>query len=67
MVEKNEFRFTGLDICAVKDSIEISMEDYVTSLEDSAAIRRGVTRRPRSRAGRPSVAHILRGCSFAGV
>ena len=36
-VEKDEFRFTGLDVKAKKEKIEVSMEDYVNSLEPITA------------------------------
>jgi len=39
-VEKDKFWFTGLDISAVKDGIEITMSDYVKSLEDVKDIRK---------------------------
>ena len=39
-VEKNKFRFTGLDICAIKDGIEISIENHVKSIDDVATIRK---------------------------
>ena len=33
-VERDKFRFTGLDVHGMKEGIEISMDDYVDSLED---------------------------------
>ena len=39
-VEKDKFRFTGLDISAVEDGIEIAMADYVKSMEDVKDIRK---------------------------
>ena len=39
-VEKDRFRFTGLDVCAVKDGINIFIEYYVMSLEDVTDIRK---------------------------
>ena len=39
-VEKDKFRFTGLDVCTVGDGIQISMEDYIQSLEDIKNIRK---------------------------
>ena len=33
-IERDKFRFTGIDVCAVNDGIEIKMEDYVDSLEE---------------------------------
>ena len=38
-VEKDSFRYTRMDLCAVDDGIEISMEDYVDSLEEIKEIR----------------------------
>ena len=38
-IEKDCFRFTGLDIKKVKDGIEVSMKDYAESLEDIGEIR----------------------------
>ena len=32
-VEDKEFRFTGIDVKEVEDGIEISMEDYLNSIE----------------------------------
>ena len=39
-IEKDRFRFTGLDICSMGNKIKISMEDYVWSLEDVSTIRK---------------------------
>ena len=39
-VEQYKFRFTGLDISTVEDSIEIKMADYVDSLKDIKKIRK---------------------------
>ena len=33
-IEDDKFRFTGIDIRKTEDGIEISMEDYVESLEE---------------------------------
>ena len=38
-VEKNKFRFTGVDIERTKEGITISMEDYANSLEFIEEIR----------------------------
>ena len=38
-VEKDSFRYTGIDECAVDDGIGISMEDYVDSIEEIKEIR----------------------------
>ena len=39
-VEKDNFRFTGLDISTVENGIEIEMADYVDSLRDIKEIRK---------------------------
>ena len=39
-VERDNFRFTGLDISTVEDGIEIEMADYVDSLRDIKEIRK---------------------------
>ena len=39
-VEKDRFRFTGLYISSVKDGIEVTMADYVKSIEDVKEIRK---------------------------
>ena len=33
-IEKDKFRYTGINVTAVEDGIEIEMEDYVESLEE---------------------------------
>ena len=33
-IEQDNFRYTGIDVSAKDDGIEIQMEDYVESLED---------------------------------
>ena len=38
-VEKDKFRYTGIDVCATDDGIEIKMEDFVESLEEVGEIR----------------------------
>merc|ERR1712055_1227723 len=43
-VEKDKFRYTGLDIRALEDGVEISMKDYVDSLEDVGEIRKADNR-----------------------
>ena len=40
IIERNKFCFMGLDVTTIKDGIEISMEDYVMSLEDVTNIRK---------------------------
>ena len=39
-VEKDEFRFTGLDVKAKEGKIEVSMEDYANSVEEIKEIRK---------------------------
>ena len=33
-IERDRFRYTGIDVSEVEDGIVIQMEDYVDSLED---------------------------------
>ena len=33
-IERDNFRYTGIDLKTVEDGIEIEMEDYVASLEE---------------------------------
>ena len=40
MIEKYKFRYTGIDVIAIEDRIEIKMEDYVESLEEVKEIRK---------------------------
>ena len=39
-IERDNFRYTGLDISTVKEGIEIEMKDYVNSLQDVGEIRK---------------------------
>ena len=39
-IERDNFRYTGMDILTVEDGIVIQMEDYVNSLEDIKEIRK---------------------------
>ena len=39
-IEKDSFRYTGIDVTTVDDGIEIEMEDYVASLEEVKEIRK---------------------------
>ena len=39
-IERDRFRYTGIDVSAVNDGIEIEMEDYVKSLEEIKEIRK---------------------------
>ena len=39
-IERDRFRYTGIDVSAVEDGIEIQMEDYVDSLEEVKEIQK---------------------------
>ena len=39
-VNRDSFRYIGIDVEAIEDGIEIKMEDYVDSLEDVKEIRK---------------------------
>ena len=39
-IERDSFRYTGIDVSAVDDGIEIEMEDYVACLEEVKEIRK---------------------------
>ena len=39
-IEKDKFRYTGIDVATVEDRIKIEMEDYVDSLEEVKEIRK---------------------------
>ena len=39
-IEKDNFRYTGIDVSTTDDGIEIQMEDYVESLEEMKEIRK---------------------------
>ena len=39
-IERDRFRYTGIDVSAVDDGIEIQMEDYVDSLEEVKEIQK---------------------------
>ena len=39
-VEEDEFRFTGLDVKAKNGKVEVSMEDYASSVELIVEIRK---------------------------
>ena len=39
-IERNSFRYTGIDEKTVEDGIEIEMEDYVVSLEEVKEIQK---------------------------
>ena len=39
-IEKDKFRFTGLDVSTVGDTVQISMEDYASSFQGIPRIRK---------------------------
>ena len=39
-IERDNFRYTGIDVLAMDDGIEVQMEDYVESLEEMKEIRK---------------------------
>ena len=39
-IEKDKYRFTGIDVLKVCDGVELSMEDYSSSLEEITEVRR---------------------------
>ena len=39
-IERDNFRYTGIDVSAMDDGIEVQMEDYVESLEEMKEIRK---------------------------
>ena len=39
-VEKDNFRYTGIDVSTMNDGIEVQMEDYVESIEEIKEIRK---------------------------
>ena len=39
-IERDSFRYTGIDVSTVDDGIEIEMEDYVAGLEEVREIRK---------------------------
>ena len=41
-IERDNFRYTGIDVKTIEDSIEIEMKDYVDSLEEVKKIRKAV-------------------------
>ena len=48
--ERENFRYTGIDVRTVEDGIEIEMQDYVDSLEEVTEIRKAVRDDPLTRA-----------------
>ena len=49
-IERDNFRYTGIDVKTVEDGIEIEMQDYVDSLEEVKEIRKAVRDDPLTRA-----------------
>ena len=45
-VERDHYRFTGIDVKKSGDSIELSMEDYADSIEEIKEIRRDKKEEP---------------------
>ena len=41
-IERDNFRYTGIDVKTIEDGIEIEMKDYVDSLEEVKEIRKAV-------------------------
>ena len=41
-IERDNFRYTGIDVKTIEDGIEIEMKDYVDSLEEVNEIRKAV-------------------------
>ena len=49
-IEKENFRYTGIDVKTVEDGVEIDMKDYVDSLEEVKEIRKADKEDPLTRA-----------------
>ena len=49
-IERDNFRYTGIDVKTVNDGIEVEMRDYVDSLEEVREIRKAVRDDPLTRA-----------------
>ena len=49
-IERDNFRYTGIDVKTIEDGIEIEMKDYVDSLEEVKEIRKAVRDDPLTRA-----------------
>ena len=49
-IERDNFRYTGIDVKTVDDGIEIEMKDYVDSLEEVKEIRKANRDDPLTRA-----------------
>ena len=49
-IERENFRYTGIDVRTVEDGIEIEIQDYVDSLEEVTEIRKAVRDDPLTRA-----------------
>ena len=39
-IEKDNFRYTGIDVSTMNDGIEIQMEDYIESIEEMKEIQK---------------------------
>ena len=48
-IERDNFRYTGIDVKTVEDGIEVEMKDYVDSLEEVKEIRKAVRYDPLTR------------------
>ena len=49
-IERDNFRYTGIDVKTTEDGIEIEMQDYVDSLEEVKEIRKAVRDDPLTKA-----------------
>ena len=49
-IEKDSFRYTGIDVKTVDDGIEIEMQDYVNSLDEVREIRKADKEDPLTKA-----------------
>ena len=49
-IERENFRYTGIDVKTVEDGIEIEMQDYVDSLDEVREIRKAERDDPLTRA-----------------
>ena len=49
-IERDNFRYTGIDVKTTEDSIEIKMQDYVDILEEVTEMRKAVRDDPLTKA-----------------
>ena len=49
-IERDNFRYTGIDVKTVDDGIEIEMQDYVNSLDEVQEIRKADKEDPLTKA-----------------